>query len=185
MEDSQIVELYWSRSEAAIAETEEKFGPYLSQISYRILNDREDSRECVNDTYIDAWNSMPPHRPQILATFLGKITRRISLDRWRSDHALKRGGGEVPLALEELGDCVSAASDVETEVQRLELRRSINGFLDGLGETERRVFLCRYWYFEPIQTIGERFGFSRSKVSSMLLRTRKKLKKHLSEEGYV
>lgn len=184
MEDQRIVELYWIRSENAIRETSVKYGSYLQSISYHILADLEDARECVNDTYHSAWNSMPPHRPSVLSTFLGKITRRISIDRWRSDHAQKRYGGEMVLMLEELGDCVSGKDDVEGEIQRQELREIINDFLDSLGETERKVFLRRYWYFDPVKDIAKRFGFSNSKVSSMLMRIRKKLQQRLTEEGY-
>ena len=154
MDDERIVALYWSRSEAAIAETASKYGSYLNNISYNILVNREDAQECVNDTYHDAWNSMPPHRPSILSTFLGKITRRISIDRWRKLNAEKRGGGELTLALDELEDCVSGSGSVEDEIQRRELAKLFNDFLNTLPATERRVFLCRYWYMDSIQSIA-------------------------------
>lgn len=185
MEDGQIVELYWARDGAAIRETAAKYGSYCHSIAYTILQDREDAQECVNDTYMDAWNAMPPDRPSILATFLGKITRRISIDRWRIKNAKKRGGGEVAIALDELGECVSDSQDVEQLVQRDQLIRAIQRFLDDLPDTERRIFLLRYWYLEPIQSIADRYGASRSKVASMLHRVRGKLRKHLEKEGYV
>ncbi len=184
MEDNQIVELYWQRSEDAIPETAEKYGKYLHSISYRVLSDTEDAEECVNDSYVDAWNAMPPHRPSILSTFLGKITRRISIDRWRKKNAEKRGGGEITLALDELEECVSGSGSVEDEAERRELRAALNGFLLTLGESERKVFLCRYWYLEPVPVIAKRFAFSESKVTSMLHRTRGKLRTLLEKEGY-
>ena len=184
MDDESIVALYWSRAEAAITETALKYENYLTGIARNILSDREDVRECVNDTYHAAWNSMPPHRPSLLSTFLAKITRRISIDRWRRQNAEKRGGGQLPLALEELEDCVSGSGGVEDEVERRELAELFNDFLNTLPVTERRVFLCRYWYMDPVQSIARQFGFSRSKVTSMLYRTRAKLRAVLEKEGY-
>ena len=184
MEDAYIVTLYWDRSDSAIPETASKYGGYLSNISYNILSSREDAEECVNDTYLDAWNAMPPHRPSILSTFLGKITRRISIDRWRKKNADKRGGGELPLVLDELEDCVSGSGNVESEIERQELDALFNKFLNALPTTERRVFLCRYWYMDSIQSIAREFGFSQSKVTAMLRRTRAKLRAVLEKEGY-
>ncbi len=185
MEDSQIVQLYWARSEEAIAETDAKYGRYCQSIAWNILSSREDAQECVSDTYLTAWKAMPPKRPAILSTFLGKITRRLSIDRWRSRSAAKRGGGEIILALEELEECVPGMEDVQKELERKELARIFNRFLSTLPETERNVFLCRYWYLDPIGNIAENFGFSRSKVTSMLHRTRGKLKTSLEKEGYL
>lgn len=184
MEDERIVALYWARSETAITETASKYGSYLSSISYNILKNHEDVQECVNDTYHDAWNAIPPHRPAALSTFLGKITRRISIDRWRRLSAAKRGGSELPLALNELENCVSGQGNIENEIERQELVKIFNTFLDTLHTTERRVFLCRYWYLDSIQNISLQFGFSQSKVASMLYRTRAKLRLALEKEGY-
>lgn len=184
MDDQHIIELYWNRDETAISETAAKYSRYLTGISRQILANQEDAMECVNDTYHDAWNAMPPHRPSILSAFLGKITRRISIDRWRRQQAGKRGGGEITLALEELKDCVSGTGDVELELQRRELARLLNDFLGTLPKTERRIFLCRYWYLDSISSIASHFGFSRSKVTSMLHRTRGKLRARLEKEGY-
>ena len=127
---------------------------------------------------------MPPHRPLVLSTFLGKITRRISIDRWRMRNAQKRGSGEIVLVLDELEDCVSGSDSVEGEMERRELAELLNSFLGTLADTERRVFLCRYWYMDSIQTIAKKFGFSQSKVTSMLHRTRGKLRTILEKEGY-
>lgn len=185
MEDSQIVDLYWSRQECAIHETDVKYGSYCRSIARNILHNSSDAEECVNDTYLDAWNAMPPNRPAILSTFLGKITRRISIDRCRILNAEKRGGGEVALALDELGECISNGHDVESDLQRKELAATIQHFLVRLTEAERRVFLLRYWYLDSISSVAAQCGFSQSKVASMLHRIRGKLRKLLEKDGYV
>ena len=182
MEDKRIVDLYWSRSEAAISETDRKYGKYCFSIAYNILTNNEDAEESVSDTYMAAWKSMPPKRPSILATFLGKITRHLSIDRWRARNRNKRGGGEIVLALEELEDCVADSETVEKAFERKQLTLIFNRFLESLPETERRIFLCRYWYLDPISDIASCFGFSDSKVTSMLYRTRKKLRAVLEKE---
>ena len=185
MEDERIVQLYWDRSGQAIVETDRKYGSYCSSIAYGILQNREDAEESVSDTYLDAWNAMPPHRPSVLATFLGKITRRIAIDRWRSATRVKRGGGEIVLALEELEQCLAGGQSPEQEIEKKELAQAINRFLDELSLWERRVFLARYWYLDSVREIGARFGFSQSKVLSMLFRTRNKLRQQLEKEGYL
>lgn len=183
MEDQGIVELFFDRSEQAIVETDKKYGGYCYTIAYNILASREDSEESVSDTYFSAWNTIPPRKPTLLQAFLGKITRHISIDRWRKQSAQKRGGKEMILALEELGECVDTRG-MEAEITSRELTRVLNGFLASLAETERNVFLCRYWYMDSIETIVNITGFSQSKVTSMLHRTRGKLRKKLEEEGY-
>ena len=185
MEDKGIVDLYWKRDEKAISETADKFGRYCFSIAYNILSDTEDAEESVNDTYLNAWNSMPPHRPAILSTFLGKITRFISLKKWRSKHTQKRGGGNFDLAYEELSECIPAESTVESELEKAEIAKIVNSFLDTLSVCEQSVFVCRYWYFDSISSIADQFGFSESKVKSMLHRTRNKLKTKLSKEGVL
>ena len=183
MDDNKIIELYWNRSEKAISETATKYGGYCYTIAYNILSNSEDSEESVNDTWLAAWNTMPPKRPKLLAAFLGKMTRYISLDRWKNRTAAKRGGGEVPLVLEELEECISGEDSVERECLQKEFAMMMNLFLENLPETERKVFLCRYWYMDSIEDIAERFSFSESKVTSMLHRTRGKLRKMLEQEG--
>ena len=183
MEDSQIVALYLERSERAIDETAAKYGNYCFSIAKNILGNSEDAEEAVNDTYIGAWNAIPPHRPAILSSFLGKLTRRIAIKRWRKSQAQKRGGGETTLALEELAGCIPAADSPEREMETAELSQVLNRFVQELPQPERNVFLCRYWYLDPIRDIAQRFGFSQSKVKSMLARTRKKLQTHLQKEG--
>lgn len=184
MDDKRIVELYWKRSERAIAETQSKYGSYCYSIAYNILNSNEDAEESVNDTYNDTWNSIPPCRPSILSTFLGKITRRISIDRWRKHNAQKRGGGEMTLVLDELQECVAGEKTVEQEFERKHLSDVVNYFVMALPRTEQKVFLCRYWYMDSINSICKQFGFSESKVKSMLFRIREKLRVTLEKEGF-
>lgn len=185
MEDDGIVNLYWARSENAISETSKKYGNYCYSIAYSILGNVEDADESVNDTYLDAWNNIPPHRPSILSTFLGKITRRISIDKWRGRTAEKRGGGEIVLVLDELSDCIPSNQNVEHEVEAVELSQLIDNFVMSLSPMERRVFICRYWYLDPIADIAQRFGFSQSKVKMMLHRQRKNLLNRLEKEALL
>lgn len=185
MDDKAILDLYWSRSEKAISETDAKYGAYCFCIAYNILNNREDSEESVSDTYLAAWNSMPPKRPAVLSAFLGKITRYISLDHWKKRSRLKRGGGEIDLCLEELRDCVSGQRSAEDAILRKETLASVNRFLSTLSETERKVFLCRYWYLDSVKDIAERFGFSPNRTSVLLRRIRQKLNAYLAKEGLL
>lgn len=185
MEDARIVDLYWERSESAILETSTKYGKYCHTIAYNILASHEDADESVNDTYLDAWNSMPPHRPSILSTFLGKITRRISIDKWRGRTAEKRGGGEIVLALDELSDCVPSDHNVEQAFELAELAKVIDNFVMTLPPMDRRVFICRYWYLDPISAISKQFGFSESKVKMMLHRQRRRLLSRLEREVFL
>lgn len=185
MDDQKIIDLYWSRSETAITETDQKYGKYCYSIAYNILTNNEDAEESVSDTYMAAWKAMPPKRPSILATFLGKITRHLSIDRWRSRNRYKRGGGEIVLALEELEDCVADNQTVEQAIEQKQLALVFNRFLKSLPETERQVFLCRYWYLDSISDIANYFGFSDSKITSMLHRTRKKLRAALEKEDLL
>lgn len=185
MEDGKILELFFARSEQAIRETQTKYGGYCYSVAINILENHQDAQECVSDTWLSAWNSIPPQRPRLLAAFLGSITRNLSIDRWREQRAGKRGGGEMKLALEELSGCIPGGESPEGAVLRQELLKSVTAFLGSLPETERSVFLCRYWYFDSAQDIAVHFGFSAGKVRSMLHRTRKKLQGHLKEEGLL
>lgn len=185
MEDQQIIELYWSRDESAIGETDQKYGPYCFSVARRIVNTQEDAEECVVDTWLRAWNTMPPQRPGRLRVFLGKITRNLSFDRYRADTAEKRGGGELPMALSELEPCVADTISVESELERRELEACIGRFLFGLPERERNVFLRRYFYVESTGEIARRYGLKEGNVAVILSRTRTKLRKHLEQEGYV
>lgn len=185
MEDSRIVELYWDRSERAISETSNKYGKYCYTIAYHILADAGDADESVNDTYLGAWNAMPPHRPSVLSTFLGKITRRISINRWSEKRAEKRGGGQVPLALDELSEVIASPDTPEQALDARELAAAVNRFLASLPEPERDLFVCRYWFLTPVAELSYKFEFSLSKTKSMLFRTRQKLKAHLEKEGFA
>lgn len=182
MDDQRIIDLYWNRSERAIAESDQKYGKYCYAIAYNILTNNEDAEESVSDTYMAAWKTMPPKRPAILGTFLGKITRHLAIDRWRARNRYKRGGGEIVLALEELEDCVASDQTVEKTYEQKQLALVFNRFLESLPETERQVFICRYWYLDSISVIANYYGFSDSKVTSMLYRTRKKLWEVLKKE---
>ena len=184
MEDSQIVSLYWQRDEVAIDHTEKKYGQYLTTIAYNILADREDSHESVNDTYLAAWNSMPPQKPQVLSTYLGKLTRRISIDLFRKRTSQKRGGSEYALSLEELGDCIGSNSTEEALDVQL-LSQAIAGFLQTVSPEARNVFLCRYYYLDPVKKIADYCGISEAKVKILLHRTRQGLWDYLQKEGFV
>ena len=186
MEDHEIVALYWDRDERAIGESEQKYGALCRGVALRVLENIEDSEECVSDTWLRSWNTIPPQRPNLLGAFLARITRNLALDRWRAARAEKRGGGETALALEELEDCVpSGASGPEEHLEASELAALIARFLRAQPEESRRVFLRRYWYVESVSAIAEAFGFSESKVKSMLFRTRKGLRRFLEKEGYL
>ena len=182
MDDSQIIELYFQRKEQAISQTAAKFGGYCMKIASNILRDRRDAEEAVSDAWMDAWARIPPTRPESLWAFLGTLTRRRALDRYDSISAQKRGGGQVELALEELAECASP-QDVQAQAEASELAERIGAFLRTIPSTDRRVFVCRYWYLDPIEDIAKQFGFTKSKVKSMLHRTRKKLRTYLEKEG--
>lgn len=185
MEDQQIVQLYWERSELALQQTQQKYDAYCMGIAARILPSREDARECVNDTYLAAWNTIPPHRPGNLSTFLGKLTRRICIDRWRGLTAEKRGGSTVTVALEELQGCIPDGTDPAKEVEAKELARAISAFLRTLPYIQRKAFLMRYFDMADLAQIQEELQISGSKLKSMLHRTRKKLREYLQKEGYA
>lgn len=183
MDDKAIVDLYWARSERAISETDAKYGKYCRKISFNILADSADAEECVNDTYLKAWNTMPSNRPTSLIHYVGKMTRWISLTRLREKNSLRHGGGEMPLVLDELASTLDSGADTEKQLEIKELSLAFRRLLDQLPKGERDVFLCRYWYVAPISEIAKQFDFSESKVKTMLFRTRKKLLNQLKEEG--
>jgi len=184
MDDKQIIALYWARDEAAIPATAEKYSGYCGSIARNIVDSREDAEECLNDTWLGAWNAMPPHRPSVLASFLGRITRNLALNRWQAARTRKRGGGEFPLVLEELGDCVSGIETPESAFDRKALGEAIENFLHTLSPKQRSLFIARYWYAEPVQTIARRWGMGENAVSAALRRTRLKLRDHLTERGF-
>ncbi len=185
MEDAQIVDLYWQRSGEAIPVTAERYGNYCAAVARNILADDRDAEECVNDTWLAAWNSMPDNRPAALPPYLGKISRNLALDRLAARRAAKRGSGETPAVLEDLAECLPGGEDPESAAEVKELADRINRFLRTLPETERLIFVSRYWYMAPIEETAERFGFTRVKTAAMLHRTRKKLHTQLKKEGWL
>lgn len=184
MDDNGIIQLYWDRNDHAISVTSEKYGHYCKSIAKNILNNNEDAEECVNDTYMNAWNSMPPHWPKQLSTFLGKITRNLSFNKYKHNHAEKRGGGEITLVLDELTDCVSDIEDVEQIIDHQKLAKAINTFVRNLSPEKRNIFVQRYWYADSISKIATDYGMLQGTVSKTLERTRKQLKAYLTERGF-
>lgn len=185
MEDSQIIELYWQKNADAISETSSKYGAYCYTIADNILHSIEDSEECVNDTWLHAWNAMPPQRPNVLRMFLAKITRSLSVNRFKARSAEKRGGGEINLVLDELADCLAGGTNVEAEYEVKELEQCIRRFVRGLPERDGNVFVRRYFFTEPVAAIAKRYGLTESNVTVILSRTRKKLRLKLAREGYL
>ena len=185
MDDAKIVQLYFDRDERAIPATAEKYGSYCTSIALHITGSREDAEECVNDTYLNAWNSIPPHRPKMLSTFLGKIVRNLSINRYKHNMAEKRGGGELPAIFDELADCVSGNDDAVQVFEYKELIAEINRFLGTLPAEKRNIFVCRYWYTDSISDIASRYRMTYSSVSMMLSRIRTELHNYLTERGYV
>ena len=183
MDDSKIIDLYWARSQHAIEESDRKYGSYCRAIARNILPAAEDAEECVNDTWLRAWNAMPPQRPTALQAFFGKLTRNLSLDRWRREHAAKRGGSQVQLALDELEDCLAARERVEDALEAGHTARVISDFLRTLPATDRQLFVRRYWYLDGIQTLARRFAMPQSQVKSRLFRIRQRLRIILEKEG--
>lgn len=184
MDDIQIVQLYWERDEQAIPETARKYGNYCGAIAKNILGDYAEAEECVNDTYLKTWNAIPPHKPQKLSAFLGKIVRNLAFNRYKHNTAEKRGGGETALILDELAEVVSGKDDVEQVCEYKELTAILNAFLADLPAEKRDIFVCRYWYADSISEISARFGMSYFAVSMTLNRLRTKLRDYLTERGY-
>ncbi|MCM1091165.1 MAG: sigma-70 family RNA polymerase sigma factor [Butyrivibrio sp.] len=184
MQDNDIIELFWLRDEAAIVETDRKYGRYCRRIAMNLLENEEDANECVNDTWFKVWNAIPNERPRYFQGFLSKITRHIAINRWKNQTAIKRGSGAVALALEELGECVSGTSTVESEYEAKELSEAIDAFINRLPEKEQCIFIWRYFYLESVQSIAKCMGLRANNVSVILSRTRNKLKLYLQEKGY-
>lgn len=183
MEDAAIIDLYWARQERALSETELKYGGYCRSIAQNILHSHEDTEECVSDTWLRAWNAMPPQRPSVLSAFLGRITRNLSFDRCRKQSAEKRGGGSLPLALDELSECVPSRASVEGELEQKELAAVIDRFLRTLPARECDIFMRRYWYVDSVQAIAARYDMKENTAKSVLFRTREKLRRYLAAEG--
>ncbi len=185
MEDKDIVALYFMRDQAAITETASKYGKCCHFVSYNILQSNEDAEECVNDTYLHTWNSVPPEKPQKLSTYLGKITRNLSINRYNGNKAQKRGGGQIDVALTELEECISCSDDAWDKVEEKILTQKLNGFLKTLPDLKRNIFVRRYWYLCSVNEIAAFYKISESKVKSVLFRLRNQLKKYLEGEGVL
>lgn len=180
MEDAEIINLYWSRQEKAISETDKKYGYYCNTISFNILQNKEDAKECVNDTYWKTWNSIPPQKPHILKSYLGKITRNLSLNQYEKKKAKKRNY-TVEIALEELNECILSNNNIEIETNYIELVNTLNSFLSRLSQEKRKIFLERYWYLYSIKDISSKNKISENNAKVQLSRIRNDLKKHLEE----
>ena len=183
MDDLQIIEGFFNRSEDAVSAALDKYGRYCGAVAGNILSDSLDVEECVNDCMLRAWNSIPPARPASLKAYLGKIARNLALDKAAAASAQKRGGGEYTLALDELAEIVSGGTEPQKALENGEISKAIDRFLGDLDETKRKVFVRRYWYLDPVSEIAERFGLNESNVKTMLFRLRKELAKHLEKEG--
>lgn len=182
MDDEKIIQLYFARDENALTETAAKYGRLCSRIASNILSSREDCEECVNDTYLTLWNTIPPQRPSKLSAFTGRITRNLSLKKLEYSTAAKRNP-EAVCSLEELNNCVSGRDTPESELEGKRVETAISDFLWRQSKIKRCIFVRRYWYFESIDSICLKTGYSRSKVTSMLHNLRQKLRKHLESEG--
>lgn len=184
MEDQDIVRMYWERNERAITETSAKYGRYCTSIAMNILKNHEDAEECVNDTYLNAWNSIPPHKPSVLSAFLGKIVRNLSFNKYKHIHSEKRGGYEIPVILDELSDIVSNEETALDSAIRHEMMKAINDFIGTLSQEKRYIFIRRYWYSDCIKAIADQCGRTENAVSVELNRMRNKLRDDLTERGY-
>lgn len=184
MNDDQILDLYFARDERAIRETNESYGAYCMQVAERILTDRQDAEEMVNDMLLRAWHTIPPKRPAILKLYLAKIVRNLAFSRYRARTAEKRGGGELVLALEELSDCLGSGDNPQLTVDAKELTASIQRLLETVSARDRHIFIRRYFFVDSTADIAARFGLKESNVLMILTRVRKKLKDHLIKEGF-
>ena len=184
MDDQEIIARFFARDEEGLTAARARYEPYCAAVARSFLNDPRDQEECLSDTWLRAWNAIPPQRPRSLGAFLAKITRNLAINRLRDGNAQRRGGGQVPLALEELGECVSLEGSPEGELDRQAAEEALNRFLDGLPPLQREVFLRRYWYLDSIEDIARRAGWSKSRVTTTLHRLRVRLRAHLIQEGF-
>ena len=183
MEDKQIVELYWERSETAIAETEKTYGRYCHYIAYQILYNDEDAQQIVNDTYLKTWDTIPPQRPELLKSYVGMISRQLALNVYEKQHTQKRGG-QVPLVLEELSECIPDNSDSNDIGDNIALSDALDRFIRSLPQRSRNIFVRRYFYMSAVAEIARDLSLKESNVTMHLLRARKKLAQFLKKEGF-
>ena len=184
LSDEQIIGLYFDRNESAISETDSKYGAYCNRVAFNVLRDSFESEECVSDTWLHAWNSMPPQRPNILRAFLAKITRNLALNRYEANHAQKRGSGETESCLDELAECVSGGGDPLDDAAAAELSKVISSFLKSLPERDACIMVRRFFYTESVKEIAAMYGMTPNAVSVTLNRGKTKLKDYLEKEGY-
>ena len=180
MEDKSIIELYFQRDEKAITESQNKYGSYCRAVAHNILHSKEDTEECVNDTWLRSWNSMPPDKPNRLSVYFGRITRNLAIDRYRKQQSMKHGGGQIAICLDELSECIGESTSVEDTVA---LKDLLSKFLLSLPEKNRHIFLFRYWYMMPVSDIADHYEMTSDAVKMLLSRTRKKLEDYLKKEG--
>lgn len=185
MEDSKIIEFYFDRDEKAISESEKKYGGYCKSIAFNILRNKEDLEECVSDTWLKTWNSVPPTHPKSLKAFFAKLTRNGAFNIWEKESAKKRGSGELTMVLDELAECIPDSKTVEDEIDLREITSLINSFLYGIPERERNIFIRRYFFTESVKEIAKRYMMKPGAVSTALFRTREKLRTALEKEGYT
>ena len=183
MEDRQIVDLYWARSESAITETDKKYGRYCHYIAYQILSDDLDAEEIVNDTYLKTWNTVPPNYPDPLKTYVGMISNQLALNRYDEKTAAKRGGGKMPLIFHELDECLADEESIDI-AEAVVLRDLLNRFIWSLPKKTRNIFVRRYWYASSLAEIAEEYGMKESAVAMLMFRTRQKLREFLQKEGF-
>ena len=184
MEDNQIVQMYWDRDEKAISATSQKYGSYCLSIARNILENQEDAEECVNDTYLNTWKSIPSNRPKMLSTYLGKIVRNLSFNLYKKNKAEKRGAGQMGFVLDELSELIADPHGPEEAWDCKLLSETIDSFLSELPVEKRRIFVCRYWYADSVKDIAERFGMTENNVSVTLNRLRTRLHNYLIESGF-
>ena len=184
MEDRQIVDLYWARSERAITETDKKYGRYCHYIAYQILSDDLDAEEIVNDTYLKTWNTVPPKYPDPLKTYVGMISNQLALNRYDEKTAAKRGGGKMPLIFHELDECLADEEESIDIAEAVVLRDLLNRFIWSLPKKTRNIFVRRYWYASSLAEIAEEYGMKESAVAMLMFRTRQKLREFLQKEGF-
>ena len=184
MEDARIIDLFYERSEQAVSELDRKYGAAVRKTAANILRDREDAEECVNDTYLGVWNSVPPHRPEPLGSYVCRIARNIAVSRLRANTAARRSGG-VELVLDELAECIPASVDLEGELEARELLAAIERFLSTLSYDDRFLFVRRYWYADSVKEIAAAVHSRENRVAARLFRLREKLQKFLMKEGLL
>ena len=184
MDDNAIIDLYFARDQEAVEATSREYGAYCTSIARRILDDQGAAEECVNDAWLKCWQSIPPQRPKSLKSFAGRIVRNLALSALRAEKAQKRGGGQVQLALDELSEVVSGGETPEGALDRQAFQAALDGFLAGLPERNRNLFLRRYWYLDGVEALAKRYSMSRTQVTTTLHRLRQKLRVHLQQEGF-